>query len=1049
MPPARGGFRLNTHGHNSVAKEVGLPLLQAALQRAGKGSPRLGAFYMGNWLTDVSQAVDPVAYAALITKGPKFVNALVQGLQSSRLVGLMGMKDDLGKFGKDLGGMLELLATREGPIAKAFKNAFLVLGYFKFVHPRTPGARSRMSCKAFLKVFDTRYVQYYPHEHLDRPEILTSTKAEPEYESKIAKGTLTPKESGGSAELKPHIYEYLQDDLKIAAGYLARADLEFARRSFLPGSGFLPDDTDEQWNLQLAELGHVMHMVEDFFSHSNFIEHAARELGDEYLPSPKDAKGLDAMVYAKRLKKYTNVHDSEAKNWSGVPDEPNVVTGYFDSNDTIISLSHIARDLFGNFKERRTYRKHLKEEAGKGKDATPGKAAELTLQHLFCNKQEDWTGKDDIYFYVVPEGGERTRVPRVGTYRMSDKDKDPKYINQRISFRGSVVLEMWEEDIDLDDKLGTMTLKAAATPRDSASFTGHSTDYVLAYDINVPPEPAKPAEEKPPAGGGKAQHVASTERYREIFGDTLEFVNDPKAAVGNKGNTLAAELDAHFVAKKGAAYREDASLKASDPFARETAELVWKNHLVSGMSQEMECEELNKRIHTAWVEAIVAFSTYYKIGETAVNLYRTVQSIYHLITAPFHALKEAMLALGLQRAADWFSEVGETINWYLEYLAYEYLGHYRIGCHSLLNKDCGPEVLYNQQKECTKAVHWYILHNLTRWSRPLNIRASKSPKTAKGAKNQKNRVNSHQWIDWRELLEYYLRHPAAELPQAADQERDLTFSVRVPHEVKKGDTLNDLARTYGAKATIQPFTWQAIADANYDTAGLSEEERDRVVRKILGGGAGAVGDLSLPEKRVLQIPGQPHVVKVRQRGAALMDDHEKWWYHVIQKGWQAFAADGKGGKPRAVNRHVPVIIDEAELKKLVDEGMKQRDKGVQAYQPRKQPRRESKSKDDSNAPVYDSDHRGSIHTWIVHDDIDESTITISNLQGGFVKLYFEERIWYTWEAVHPDGTEVHPEHCPKTFQIEVDSKVWDGDHRLRIACGEDVTYTLKFSSKDR
>ena len=47
---------MNTAGHHSVADTAGLPVLKEAFARVG-ASPRLNCFYMGNWLTDVSQAV--------------------------------------------------------------------------------------------------------------------------------------------------------------------------------------------------------------------------------------------------------------------------------------------------------------------------------------------------------------------------------------------------------------------------------------------------------------------------------------------------------------------------------------------------------------------------------------------------------------------------------------------------------------------------------------------------------------------------------------------------------------------------------------------------------------------------------------------------------------------------------------------------------------------------------------------------------------------------------------------------------------------------------
>ena len=48
---------MNTHGHEDVANLAGLRLLKDTYGE----DMRLGAFYLGNWIADLSQLVDPVA----------------------------------------------------------------------------------------------------------------------------------------------------------------------------------------------------------------------------------------------------------------------------------------------------------------------------------------------------------------------------------------------------------------------------------------------------------------------------------------------------------------------------------------------------------------------------------------------------------------------------------------------------------------------------------------------------------------------------------------------------------------------------------------------------------------------------------------------------------------------------------------------------------------------------------------------------------------------------------------------------------------------------
>ena len=64
---------MDAKGHHECAAEAGEPLLKDALERTGHGEQRLAAFYLGNWCTDVSKAVDPVACHKLRDKGGEYL----------------------------------------------------------------------------------------------------------------------------------------------------------------------------------------------------------------------------------------------------------------------------------------------------------------------------------------------------------------------------------------------------------------------------------------------------------------------------------------------------------------------------------------------------------------------------------------------------------------------------------------------------------------------------------------------------------------------------------------------------------------------------------------------------------------------------------------------------------------------------------------------------------------------------------------------------------------------------------------------------------------
>lgn len=387
---------MNTHGHEEVAKTAGLPLLEEAF---GKDKRSLKALQLGNWLTDVSQAVDPVAYwsGSKIKSGADsvvdevkksiegFLGELIatvfdeQGSIGQQI--LKSLKSDIEPYAKkakdSLHKKIDFLTAsqsneRDARLAKFFRDSFLVTGYYKFVHPETSNDQPRMNFECFMQVFgrptDTRgasaggpandrpgaYTQYYPHEHLDRPEILPPQEPPVfspgrqtfEYPFRLAYG----KQSGTRSPRKkergePDLYSYLRDHIEMTAGLLAEVDLEF--RQAIPKG--ISDD-DPKWHITLAKLGHALHQVEDFFAHSNWAELAVTRLGPEFvskvIPPETKVEMIDRAytTFQKRLKRHLT---ESLPQWQNHPEENWAVTGFFDFRDTVISLAHITEELWG------------------------------------------------------------------------------------------------------------------------------------------------------------------------------------------------------------------------------------------------------------------------------------------------------------------------------------------------------------------------------------------------------------------------------------------------------------------------------------------------------------------------------------------------------------------------------------------------------------------------------------------------------------------------------------------------------------------------------
>lgn len=349
---------MNTHGHESIAEAAGLPLLKEVFKGLGYGENlSLQAFYLGNWITDLSQLVDPVAIAGLrgklknlIYDGFGYVAGGVKVLSHETLIPLSDVFTDAETSLNSLRDHMlrgcdsfeQLLTGKDEQgnslLYRLMSSAALLKAYFKFVHPTESGAPPRMDLEAFFAVFQKLFVQYFPHEHLDRP---VEREGQSLSNEKVVYANKTP--------AQPGIYDYLRDDLAAAAYLLYEVDHEWAQK--MNASGIQNLDQDKNWNVGLATLGKAVHAVEDFFAHSNFIEQAALMSPLTYLPEQHNGSVFDfpRRRFLKRLKRYDPNSSLPETEWSELEMEKHVVTGYFDFVDTFISLSHILEAvLFGD-----------------------------------------------------------------------------------------------------------------------------------------------------------------------------------------------------------------------------------------------------------------------------------------------------------------------------------------------------------------------------------------------------------------------------------------------------------------------------------------------------------------------------------------------------------------------------------------------------------------------------------------------------------------------------------------------------------------------------
>ena len=294
-------------GHHEIAK-VCVPVL-----KDGRPNDDYAYFYFGNWFTDVSQSVAPVDYAAAM------ISVFQQGRMSTWAPNFLA-DPEIDKYVK---GLLGDPPPNGSNLAAYFRDLIYVFGWTEFCRDPRRVTDGYIPFAEYDRIFQNRFTQYFPHEHLDR----------------------WPMERTGKSRFGRRIYDYLERDLIYVSELLTLVERDWAKVRSNPAS-----KDDQKRHDLLVEFGHAVHATEDFFAHSNFVEFAVRSLDPaRFSGSPDNKRRFDYRLMREKNPR-TDTYDQrgEAIPPGAAEPETDVVTGYFDSLDTRFSLD----GLFAHVKER-------------------------------------------------------------------------------------------------------------------------------------------------------------------------------------------------------------------------------------------------------------------------------------------------------------------------------------------------------------------------------------------------------------------------------------------------------------------------------------------------------------------------------------------------------------------------------------------------------------------------------------------------------------------------------------------------------------------------
>jgi len=218
------------HGHASFGHES----IEDALETVGFNEAQRKAIYFGNWLRDYSQLIDP-----------KIVMPT-------------------GNPGADTAQIIKAITTGQLPrISREKLTAIVDLFALKEFHSlqQTPEEREH------YRVTPTLLGVYRAHEHIDNPTTLDRNAFDPRSIDTDFTALVFPEDKLNAVLPKRSMKRYIRRPI----AYMIK-QLEAAKKEGMTAKG-------------MRQFGEALHVLEDYFAHSNFVELCLRKIGHtEVLP---------------------------------------------------------------------------------------------------------------------------------------------------------------------------------------------------------------------------------------------------------------------------------------------------------------------------------------------------------------------------------------------------------------------------------------------------------------------------------------------------------------------------------------------------------------------------------------------------------------------------------------------------------------------------------------------------------------------------------------------------------------------------------------------
>lgn len=220
---------------------------------------------LGNFLTDVSQFRDPFAHMfakRVIWRDAKGTNLVLSVIAAIPIIGVLSdvILDavDVDVWLNQLMGEHEPPARRYGKLAEYFENVVLGVTHVAFADdvakPLLPEGFQRLQripAAEVDRIYRRFFTQYYPHEHTDYPPYVMH--GEQRVHSRMyRKG-------------RRRLIQFVEEYLMFLSEDLSKLELAWKEKRNVPKTS--PERHDV-----LVMFGKLLHAVEDYFFHTNYVE---------------------------------------------------------------------------------------------------------------------------------------------------------------------------------------------------------------------------------------------------------------------------------------------------------------------------------------------------------------------------------------------------------------------------------------------------------------------------------------------------------------------------------------------------------------------------------------------------------------------------------------------------------------------------------------------------------------------------------------------------------------------------------------------------------